>query len=145
MNAGASHATSIVIAADAPRVFAFMADSAMLPRWSFGTWEIERLDGGIVRGKSLFDGSHMLVRIESDERTLAVDYHLGQTVEQLAPRIFVRVVPGPVVGLGEDACVLTFLAWRAAAMTDDRWRRLTASHELEVVLIKNLFESGQIT
>jgi hypothetical protein len=41
--------------------------------------------------------------------------------------------------------VLTFLAWRSAAMDDFRWRRLTASHELEVVLIKNLFESGQIT
>ncbi len=145
MSAGASHATSIVIAAEARRVFAFMADPAMLPRWSFGTWEIERLDGGIIRGKSLFDGSHILVRIEADERTLGVDYHLGQTIGQLAPRITVRVVPGEVVGLENEACVLTFLAWRGAAMTDDRWRRLTASHEFEVVLIKNLFESGQVT
>ncbi len=145
MTAGASHATSIVIAADPRRVFAFMRDPDMLPRWSFGTWEIERLDGGVVRGKSLFDGSHILVRIEADERTLGVDYHLGQSVAQLAPRIAVRVVPGEVVGLAREACVLTFLAWRAATMTDDRWRRLTASHELEVVLIKNLFESGQVT
>jgi hypothetical protein len=63
----------------------------------------------------------------------------------MQPRINVRVVPGPVVGLSEDTCVLTFLAWRGAAMSDERWRRLTASHEFEAVLIKSLFESGQIT
>ena len=39
---------------------------------------------------------------------------------------------------------LTFIAWRAAAMDDDRWRRLTASHEFEAVLIKNLIENGRV-
>ncbi len=145
MNAGESHVASAVIAAPAGRVFAFMGDAAMLPRWSFGAWEIERLDGGIVRGTSLFDRSQVLVRIAADPRTLSIDYHLGQTVETMQPRINVRVVPGPVVGLGEEECVLTFLAWRGAAMTGDRWRRLTAAHELEAVLVKSLFESGQIT
>jgi hypothetical protein len=36
------------------------------------------------------------------------------------------------------------MAWRAAAMDDDRWRRLTVSHEFEVVLLKNLIENGRI-
>jgi hypothetical protein len=39
---------------------------------------------------------------------------------------------------------LTFIAWRAAAMDDDRWRRLAASHEFEAVLIKNLIENGRV-
>ena len=38
----------------------------------------------------------------------------------------------------------TFIAWRAATMDDDRWRRLTASHEFEVVLIKSLLENGRV-
>jgi len=29
-------------------------------------------------------------------------------------------------------------------MDDDRWRRLTASHDFEVVLLKNLIENGRI-
>jgi hypothetical protein len=29
-------------------------------------------------------------------------------------------------------------------MDDDRWRRLTASHEFEAVLLKNLIENGRI-
>jgi hypothetical protein len=29
-------------------------------------------------------------------------------------------------------------------MDDDRWRRLTASHEMEAVLVKSLIESGQM-
>jgi hypothetical protein len=53
-------------------------------------------------------------------------------------------VPGPNVGTEAESCVLTFIAWRAAAMDDDRWRRLTASHEFEVVLLKNLIENGRI-
>ena len=60
------------------------------------------------------------------------------------PRINVRAVPGLSVGLEAESCVLTFIAWRAAAMDDDRWRRLTASHEFEVVLLKNLIENGRI-
>ena len=145
MSAGQSHVASAVIAAPAGRVFTFMGDPAMLPRWSFGAWEIERLEGDVVRATSLFDRSQVLVRIVTEPRTLSIDYHLGQSPETMQPRINVRVVPGPVVGLGGEACVLTFLAWRGAAMTDERWRRLTASHELEAVLIKSLFESGQVT
>jgi hypothetical protein len=52
-------------------------------------------------------------------------------------------VPGPIVGLSDDFCVLTLIAWRTASMNDERWRRLKASHEFEVVLIKNLLESGR--
>ena len=62
----------------------------------------------------------------------------------LVPRIQVRVVPGEHLGLDAAQSVLTFISWRAAAMDDDRWRRLTASHEFEVVLLKNLIENERI-
>ena len=54
------------------------------------------------------------------------------------------MVPGSHVGLGDDQSVLTFIAWRSETMDDDRWRRLTAAHEMEVVLVKSLIETGQM-
>ena len=38
---------------------------------------------------------------------------------------------------GEDHLAL---AWRVAGMDDLRWRKLTASHELEVILLKSILE-----
>jgi hypothetical protein len=60
------------------------------------------------------------------------------------PRIQIRVVPGENLGLEPDKSVLTFIAWRSTMMDDDRWRRLTASHEFEAVLLKNLIENERI-
>jgi hypothetical protein len=99
---------------------------------------------GLVTGTSIFDGGKILVRIDADAGRLSIDYQLGVDTNCLVPRINVRVVPGPYVGLDVESCVLTFIAWRAAGMDDDRWRRLTASHEFEVVLLKNLIENGRI-
>lgn len=140
MSAGQSHIASILVGRPAAQVFAFMADPANLPRWSFGTWTTEILPDGLVLGTSLFDGARTYVRIDADKARLSIDYHLGADPARLVPRIVVRVVPGTALGNGADSSVLTFIAWRAAAMDDDRWRRLTAAHELEVVLIKSLLE-----
>ncbi|MGE0212094.1 MAG: hypothetical protein AB7S41_10395 [Parvibaculaceae bacterium] len=142
MNAGQSHITSILVERDAGAVFAFMADPGRLDRWSFGTWETKIAPDGLVEGKSLFDGSTVYVRIDADAPRGSIDFHIGAEPGKLSPRINVRVVPGPTVGLPADQSVLTFVAWRGAAMDDLRWRRLTASHELEVVLIKSLIENG---
>jgi hypothetical protein len=141
VSAGQSHITSIVVNRRASDVFAFMADAQRMHRWSFGTWETEVGADGLVKGKSLFDGAVIYVRIDADAGRLAVDYHLGAEPERLTPRIHVRVVPGERLGLAGEACVLTFVAWRAQSMDEDRWRRLTASHELEVVLIKAMLEA----
>ena len=143
MSAGQSHITSIAIARSAADVFAFMSDPQKLNRWSFGTWETEIAADGLVTGTSMFDGGKILVRIDADAGRLSIDYRLGADPLKLVPRINVRVVPGPNLGLDAGSSVLTFIAWRAAAMDDDRWRRLTASHEFEVVLIKNLLENGR--
>jgi hypothetical protein len=144
VSAGQSHVASTEVKRPAAEVFAIMANARKLHRWSFGTWETEIAEDGIVTGTSIFDGAKILVRIDADPARWSVDYWLGPERDKLAPRITVRVVPGERLGLGADACVLTFIAWRAAAMDDDRWRRLTASHEFEAVLLKNLIENGRI-
>jgi hypothetical protein len=143
MTTGESHTASIVIAADAETVFAFMADPAKLNRWSFGTWETEIAADGLVTGTSIFDGGKILVRIDADRDRYSVAYCLGSDPARLVPRIVARVVPGVDLGLDASHAVLTLIAWRAAVMDDDRWRRLTASHDFEVVLIKNLIENGR--
>ena len=142
MSVGQSHITSIVVMREAKRVFAFMADEAKLHRWSFGTWRTEIAKDGLVTGTSIFDGSKLLVRIDADEARFSIDYLIGADPKKLVPRINVRVVPGDRLGLDGASCVLTFIAWRAATMDDDRWRRLTASHEFEAVLIKSLIENN---
>ena len=143
MRAGQSHITSITVNSAAEDVFERMADAANLHRWSFGTWKTEIAADGLVLGTSLFDGSRIYVRIDRDEARLIIDYHLGPDPRNLVPRIQLRVVPGGHVGLGDEQSVLTFIAWRSEAMDDDRWRRLTAAHEMEAVLVKSLIESGQ--
>lgn len=143
MRAGQSHITSIVVNSGAQSVFERMADVANLHRWSFGTWKTEITADGLVLGTSLFDGSSIHVRIDKDEARLIIDYHLGADPQKLVPRIQLRVVPGDHVGLSDDRSVLTFIAWRSEAMDDERWRRLTAAHEMEAVLVKSLIESGQ--
>jgi len=143
MSEGQSHIASIAVNKPAPDVFAFMASVEKLNRWSFGTWETEIAADGLVTGTSLFDGGKILVRIDADATRLAIDYHLGLDAAKLIPRIAARVVPGQNLGMAAETCVLTLIAWRAAAMDDDRWRRLTTSHDFEVVLIKNLLEKGR--
>jgi hypothetical protein len=144
MSAGQSHITSIVVKRSAADVFSFMADETKLDRWSFGTWKTEIAEDRLVTGTSIFDGAEILVRIDADRERLSIDYKLGTDSKKLVPRINVRVVPGSHLGLDAGHCVLTFIAWRAAAMDEDRWRRLTSSHEFEAVLIKNLLENDMV-
>ena len=136
-----SHITSITIDAPAETVFSYMSDAAKLNRWSFGTWETVLHDDGLVEGKAIFDGARIFVRIDADTSRMSIDYHLGAERDELTPRISVRVVPGERLDLSSEQAVLTFIAWRPASMSDERWRRLTASHEFEVVLLKSLIVS----
>lgn len=135
-----AHTASIDVAAPAEAAFAYLADPAKLHTWSFGTWKTELHDDGLVAGRAIFDDALTWVRIDADAQRLAIDFHLGAEKTALTPRISVRVVPGARLGLDAGSCVVTFLAWRPRAMADQRWRRLTASHEFEVFLIKALIE-----
>ena len=133
-----SHITSVTVDASADTVFAFMSDPEKLNRWSFGTWETVLHDDGLIEGRAIFDGARTFVRIDPDPSRLSIDYHLGAEQDKLTPRISVRVIPGERLDLEPNQAVLTFIAWRPASMSDERWRRLTASHEFEAVLLKSL-------
>lgn len=135
-----SHITSIAIGAPAAAAFAFMSDPGRLDRWSFGTWSVTHHPGGLVEGRAIFDGAVTWVRVDADPQRLLVDYHLGPNADSLVPRIAARVIPGERLAMAPGSCVLTLTAWRAQPMTDERWRRLTASHEFEIVLLKSLIE-----
>ncbi len=140
MSDALSHVTSIAIAAPAPAAFAFVSDPAKLDRWSFGTWKTTLHDGGLVEGRAIYDDAVTWVRIDADPTRMLIDYHLGASAAALTPRISARVVPGERLALAPDSCVLTLTAWRAQGMSDERWRRLTAAHEFEIVLLKALIE-----
>ena len=40
------------------------------------------------------------------------------------------------VGRDKRSCVVTLVAWRDASMSDARWERLVASHEVEIRMIQ---------
>ena len=132
---------SVAIERNAEAVFKFMADPNKMDLWSFGSWRIS-VDGyGLVHGRSIFDGSTACVRIEPDAQNRLIDYCIGTTPENLEPRIFVRVTPGEVTGSSALNCILSMVAFRTEAMSDDRWHRLVTAHAFEVQLIKSLLEN----
>ena len=133
---------SVQIDASAQAVFEFMADVEKLTLWSFGTWKIVSRDDGLIEGRALANDAQVLLRIDPDPGRMLIDYHLGDAPDALQPRIFVRIVPGPVSGLTEDASTLILTALRGAGMSDDRWARMCRSHGVELDMIKALIESG---
>jgi hypothetical protein len=137
-----TQAVSIELAVTADRAFAFMSDPQAMDRWSFGTWKTVLHEGGLVEGSSIFDGSTTWVKIDADKARGVIDYHLGKEREALTPRIMARVIPGDRLDLGAGTCVLTMIAWRTRNMPDERWKRLVASHEFEVFLLKSLIEAS---
>jgi len=140
MSAGIHHAASEVIDRSAATVFAYVSDAINIGKWALGMWATTDAGDGLVTGASLFDGSRSYARTDCDGDRLIIDFHLGADRENLTPRITAKIVPGPHVGLNDDQCVFTLLAWRVAGMDDLRWRKLTASHELEVILLKSMLE-----
>ena len=132
---------SVAIERNAEAVFKFMSDPNKMDLWSFGSWRISVEGDGLVHGRSIFDGSTACVRIETDAQNRLIDYCIGTTPENLEPRIFVRVTPGEVTGSSALNCILSMVAFRTEAMSDDRWHRLVTAHAFEVQLIKSLLEN----
>lgn len=133
-----SHCASAECAVPASAAFRFLADGAALGRWALGCFDTRPAGAGLWRGTSLFDGAPMLVRPVADAERLVVDYWVGADRRSLVPRIMARVVPGGAVGRPASRSIVTLLAWRDARMTDERWERLVACHEVEVRLVQAL-------
>ena len=125
----------------AAEVFDFMSDPAKMSLWSLGTWRTEITADGLIRGISIKGGAPIYVRIERHPGQLLIDYHIGSTPDALSPRIFARVTPVDVFGDG-GGCGLSLTVFRTAGMDDARWNSLTATHVVELDIIKSALESG---
>ncbi|MCX7961938.1 MAG: hypothetical protein N2653_10255 [Burkholderiales bacterium] len=135
---GLSHCASAECAVPASAAFRFLADGAALGRWALGCFGAREVSPGLWRGTSLFDGTSSFVRPIGDPERLRVDYWIGTSRRSLSPRIVALAVPGERLGRSKNRSLVTLLAWRDARMTEDRWERLVACHEVEVRLIQAL-------
>jgi hypothetical protein len=52
--------------------------------------------------------------------------------------VMARVVPGETTGRDKSSCLVTLVAWRDASMSQARWERLVACHEVEIRLVQAL-------
>lgn len=135
------HTCAARVNAPARVAFDFLADPQALGRWSLGALNVkETATKGIYTGFSMFDGSQAWLAIDPRPELLLIDYRVG-TPDNLIPRIFARIVPGKVVGLSDDQCYVSLTAWRTATMNAERWYRLRASHEAEILLIDSQIET----
>jgi len=133
-----SHCVTAECAVPARRAYAFLSDGLAVGRWALGSFGARRVGPNLFRGRSLFDGSQVLYRPVGDAARLIVDYHVGATARALVPRVMARVVPGETTGRDKASCLVTLVAWRDASMSQARWERLIACHEVEIRLVQAL-------
>ena len=130
------HGVSVEVAIAAQDAFAYLADPKMVGRWALGCFNALPTDtSGLYQGTSLFDGNTAWFRIDSDPMRFIIDYLVGDANRQL-PRISTRIVPGPNYGQDANHCIVTMDAWRPVDMTDNRWQRLCAAHNAEILIIQ---------
>ncbi len=139
---GLAHVASVEIAVPAEQAFAYLADGMKQGEWALGSWNRRPVGGGLFAGDSLFDGSELLIRLDATPELMLVEYHVGRSADALAPLVWGRVVPGPVVGLDGAHCVLTLVIWRSAADSDENWELLGHTFPTEVRMIKGRLELG---
>ncbi|MGE0798112.1 MAG: hypothetical protein AB7G13_32795 [Lautropia sp.] len=133
----AVHATARLCAASAADALAHLASAAGLARWSLGLDGCRETDvAGLYTGTSRYDGSVGWVAVTVDAARGLVDYAVGASAQTLVPRIRACVQPAEALGYPPGRCLVTLLAWRAAAMDDARWQRLVHAHEAEIELIQ---------
>jgi len=138
-----SHCVTAECAVPARRAYAFLSDGLAVGRWALGSFAARRVGPNLFRGRSLFDGTQVLYRPVGDAARLIVDYHVGATPRALVPRVMARVVPGEATGRAKGSCLVTLVAWRDASMSQARWERLVACHEVEIRLVQALLAGGK--
>lgn len=124
------------------RALDHLGTAAGMSRWCLGLFETRDAGGGLVAGRSLFDGAAGVARIERDDARGTITWWLGADRKALSPRIHAQVVPGPVLGHPQGTVMVSMWAYRPADMDDARWARLIASHEAEIELIRAQLEAA---
>jgi hypothetical protein len=136
------HCAAVVCDAGPDVAYAFLADPASLGTWALGCWEATPIDENSVRGHSLFDGEESIVRLYRAPEVGLVDFVVGAGADA-SPRISARVTAGTTVGAGEARCVVTLLAYRTADMSEERWARLEATHDVEIEFLRARIERSR--
>ena len=135
------HAVTIEVTVDANQAFELMSDPLQLGKWALGCMNSEKTaDEDVYTGVSIFNGEKSLYNISSNRELLLIDYLLGRS-GAFKPRISARIVAADTYGAEKGHCLVTLLAWRDAAMDDERWRQLCVCHETEALLVKSLLEN----
>ena len=126
----------------ARRAYDFLTDGLAVGRWALGSFDAQKVGQDLIRGRSLFDGAEVLYRPVGDPGRLIVDYHVGTDPTSLVPRVMARVIPGEATGRDTGSCLVTLVAWRDASMSEARWARLVACHDVEILLVQAQLAEG---
>jgi hypothetical protein len=130
-----THVVSAVVTAAPGDAFAFLADAGNVDTWTLGSMDAQNLGDGVYVGRSLYDGGSTYFKADPDPARGVVDYLVGSDPDGLVKRISARVVPGEDQGYGKGTSIVILSAWRPAGMSDARWHRLCAFHEVEILLL----------
>jgi hypothetical protein len=134
------HSSSIMVERPAETAFEIMADGIKQGQWAWGSADRVEVEPGLFRGTSIFNGRHTFVRLNVDRARLQVDYDVGAAKETMHFRNMSRVIPGHLLKMGTDKCVVTLLSWRMSTHSDADWAQLGCVHEAEMFHIKGLLE-----
>ena len=134
------HSSSIKVERPAEVAFEIMSEGIKQGRWTWGSFDRTEVEPGLFMGHSVFTGRATYVKLHVDRPRLVVDYEVGPSKDALQFRNMSRVIPGSVLKLDPNSCVVTLLSWRLASQTDADWIQFGCIHEAEMFLIKGLLE-----
>ena len=134
------HSSSVEVHCSAQHAFEIMSDGIKQGQWAWGSFDRTEVEPGLFVGTSVFTGKKTYVRLLADPARLQVDYEVGAAPESMQFRNMSRVIPGELLKIGADKCVVSLLSWRLASQTDADWAQFGCVHEAEMFLIKGLLE-----
>jgi len=119
-----------------------MSDGLKQGQWALGSLTRREVEPGLFVGQSSFTGKDTYVRLNADRARFIVDYEVGGSRESMQFRHMSRVIPGALLKMPAESCVVSLLTWRLATLSDADWVALSTIHEAEMFLIKGLLERG---
>ncbi|MDR6819271.1 hypothetical protein J2X76_004463 [Neorhizobium sp. 2083] len=134
------HSSSIMVERPAAVAFELMSDGLKQGQWAWGSLNRTEVEPGLFCGTSTFTGKQTFVRLNVDRARFQVDYEVGAAKEAMQFRNMSRVIPGELLRMGPDKCVVTLLTWRLETQTDAEWIQFGTIHEAEMFLIKGILE-----